>query len=145
MHVIRYTERPQLWHNTASISREVWPEYNLHSDDLGGCWDRLFDDFPEFQFLLYDERQEEVVAEGHTAPCQWDGTPEGLGEGIDATILAAFRARKADRKPTALCALAAEVRPRFQGGGLANRMLDEMAELARRVGLTHLIAQSDRA
>jgi hypothetical protein len=56
-----------------------------------GCWDRLFDEFPEFQFVLYDDEQE-VIAEGHTIPCDWDGTPEGLGSGIDAIIAAAFRA-----------------------------------------------------
>jgi ribosomal protein S18 acetylase RimI-like enzyme len=39
-----------------------------------------------------------------------------------------------------LCALAAEVRPRFQGRGLANRMLDVMADLARDAGLAYLIA-----
>ncbi len=53
---------------------------------------------------------------------------------------AAFEARKAGRSPTALCALAAEVRPRFQGGGLANRMLDIMADLARDADLTYLVA-----
>ena len=79
------------------------------------------DEFAEFQFVLYDDDQREVIAEGHTLPCDWDGTPEGLGDGIDATIAAAFQAREARRAPTALCALAAEVRPRFQGGGLANR------------------------
>jgi hypothetical protein len=41
---------------------------------------------------------------------------------------------------TALCALAVEIRPRFQGGGLANRMLDVMADLARDASLGHLIA-----
>jgi GNAT superfamily N-acetyltransferase len=85
-------------------------------------------------------RQEEVIAEGHTIPCAWDQTPHGLGDGIDAIIAAGFQARAAARKATALCALAAEVRPRFQGGGLANRMLDVMAGLARDVGLSYLIA-----
>jgi GNAT superfamily N-acetyltransferase len=135
--VIRHSERPELWKDTAALSREVWPEYNLHGDDPAGHWDRLFVDFPEYQFVLYDEG---VIAEGHTVPCAWDGTTEGLGDGIDAMIAAAFEARQAGRAPTALCALAAEVRPRFQGGGLADRMLDAMADLARDAGLAHLIA-----
>jgi GNAT superfamily N-acetyltransferase len=138
--VIRYPERPELWKDTQTITREVWPEYNLHSEDPHGYWGRLFDEFPEFQFVLYDEDEQEVIAEGHTIPCAWDGTREGLGDGIDAILAAAFLAREAGRSPAALCALAAEVRPRFQGGGLANRMLDVMADLARDAGLTHLIA-----
>jgi GNAT superfamily N-acetyltransferase len=138
--VIRYSERPELRKDTATITREVSPEYNLHSEDPNGYWGRLFDEFPEFQFLLYDAEQHEVIAEGHTLPCDWDGTPDGLGDGIDAIIAEAFKARQEGRRPTALCALAAEVRPRFQGGGLANRMLDVMSDLARDAGLAHLIA-----
>jgi GNAT superfamily N-acetyltransferase len=138
--VIRYSERPELWKDTAAITREVWPEYNLHSEDPNGYWDRLFEVFPEFQFVLYDDEQHGVIAEGHTIPCVWDGTLEGLGNGIDATIAAGFEAQTARCRPTALCALAAEVRPRFQGGGLANRMLDAMCDLGRDAGLTHLLA-----
>ena len=139
-HVIRYSERPELWKDTATISREVWPEYNLHADDPNGYWDRLFTEFPEFQFVLYDEAEHEVIAEGHTVPCTWDGTDDGLGDGIDSMIAAAFEAHSAGLEPTALCAMAAEVRPRFQGGGLANRMLDVMADLAAGAGLRTLIA-----
>jgi GNAT superfamily N-acetyltransferase len=134
------SERPELWKDTAIITREVWPEYNLHSEDPEGCWDRLFEDFQEFQFVLYDDEANEVIAEGHTVPCAWDGTVEGLGDGISSMLAAAVQARAAGRRPTALCALAAEVRPRFQGGGLASRMLDVMADLARAAGLGHLIA-----
>jgi GNAT superfamily N-acetyltransferase len=138
--VIRHAERPELWSETATITREVWPEYNLHSSDPEGYWGRLFEAFPEFQFVLYDGEDRAVLAEGHTIPCSWDETSEGLGEGIDATIAGAFRAREAGESPTALCALAAEIRPRFQGRGLAKRMLDAMADLARDAGLAHLIA-----
>jgi GNAT superfamily N-acetyltransferase len=137
---IRYSERSDLWKDTALITREVWPEYNLHSEDPNRYWDRLFDEFPEFQFVLYDEDEQKVIAEGHTIPCAWDGTREGLGDGINAILAAAFQAREAGRAPAALCALAAEVRPRFQGGGLANRMLEVMADLTRDAGLNYLIA-----
>jgi hypothetical protein len=140
MQLIRHSERPELWADTATITREVWPEYNLHSEDPNGYWGRLFDEFPEFQFVLYDDEEQQVIAEGHTLPCEWDGTPEGLGDGIDTTIDAAFNAREAGRSPNALCALAAEIRPRFQGGGLAKRVLDVMADLGRDAAFTHLIA-----
>ena len=38
--VIRYSERPDLWDAITVLSEEVWPEYNLHGDVLGGYWDR---------------------------------------------------------------------------------------------------------
>ena len=84
--VIRYSERPELWDDTDSVSRAVWPEYNLHGDRLGVYWARLFDDFPRFQYVLFDDEQGTVLAEGHTLPCRWDGTIEGLGDGIDAMV-----------------------------------------------------------
>jgi GNAT superfamily N-acetyltransferase len=140
MTLIRYTERPELWDDTATTSQEVWPEYNLHGDVLNAYWPRLFDDFPGFQFVLYDEQERAVLAEGHTAPCPWDGTSEGLGEGIDAMIATAIDARAPRSEPTALCALAAEIKPSFQGRGLAIEMLKTMAALARAEGLGDLIA-----
>lgn len=138
--LIRFSDRPELWSHTGEISAEVWPEYNLHSDVLNKFWERLPDVFPDYQFCLYDEREREILAEGHTAPCHWNGTPEGLGDGIDTMIVAAFDAHQAGVAPTALCALAAEIRPRFRGRGLADRVLEGMADLARRAGLGHLIA-----
>ncbi len=137
MRLIRYTERPELWANSAEISEEVWPEYNLHSDVVNPYWGRLFDEFPTYQFVLYED---EVLGEGHTVPCCWDGTPDGLGEGIDAMMIAAFEAHDAGRPANALCALAAEIRPPFQGRGLAMRVIDAMAGVAREAGLDHLIA-----
>jgi len=138
--LIRYSERPELWSGTAEITAEVWPEYSRNADATGPLWGRLFEDFPAYQFCLYDEREQEVLAERHTAPCQWDGTPDGLGDGFDSMLVGAFAARQAGRRPNALCALAAEIRPRFQGRGLADRVLDGMAELARQAGLRHLLA-----
>ena len=135
--VVRYAERPEIWDASADISNEVWPEYNLHSDVLNPGWGRLFDDFPGFQFALYDEESEEVVAEGHSAPCPWDGTIEGLHNGIDDMLVSALAH---EQPPTALCALAAEIRPAFQGLGLASRVLDAMALLADQAGLPNLIA-----
>ena len=137
--VIRYAERPELWADSEALSRAVWPEYNHHGDVLNRYWGSLFEAFPEFQFVLY-HNHDGVLAEGHTVPCAWDGTTEGLGDGIDAMISGAFEARQADRRPTALGALAAEIKPQFQGRGLADRVLEGMAGLARDAGLSHLIA-----
>lgn len=138
--MIRYSDRPELWKQTETITHEVWPEYNIHADDPDDYWGRLPDEFPEFQFVILDDDEDDVLARGRTIPCPWDGTPEGLGEGITAMLAAAFRAREAGLSPTALCALAAEIRPRYQGRGLAIRMLDVMADLAAEAGLANLIA-----
>jgi hypothetical protein len=140
MQVIRYSERPELWDDTGVLTGEVWPEYNMHGDVLNEYWGSLFDEFPSFQFVLYDDHSEQVLAEGHTAPCQWDGTPQGLGDGIDEMIVAAFEAQAARSSTNALCALAAEIRPQFQGRGLALRILEAMTVVAGDASVGSLIA-----
>jgi GNAT superfamily N-acetyltransferase len=106
---------------------------------LGRYWGRLCEEFPEFQFALYDD-QDGVLAEGHTVPCVLGRHHGRAGDGIDAMIAGAFEAREAGRRPTALGVLAAEIKPEFQGRRLADRVLAGMADLARDSGLTHLIA-----
>jgi GNAT superfamily N-acetyltransferase len=139
--IVLHADHPEVWRDTETLTREVWPEYNLHGEYLNRHWDRLFREFPDFQFALCDpDTPDGVMAEGHTVPCSWDGTPAGLGDGIDSMIAAGFAALDEGRRPSALCALAAEIRPRFQGRGLADRILDAMAGLARDAGLAHLIA-----
>jgi hypothetical protein len=61
-------ERPDLWDRGIS-SESVWPEYNLHGDVLNQWWRYLDEEIPDFQFVLYDRAEDEVVAEGHTGRC----------------------------------------------------------------------------
>jgi len=135
-----YDERPELWEQIEDLSAEVWPEYNRHGEVLSRYWGRLYEVFPEYQFVLYDEAVGEVLAEGQTVPVAWDGTDDGLGPGIDASIAGAFATREAGGPAGTLCALAAEIRRRHQGRGLSVPVLTEMAARGRRLGLDHLIA-----
>jgi GNAT superfamily N-acetyltransferase len=136
--VVRHSEAPGLWEHLGGQFDEVWPEYNLHGPVLNRYWDRLYTDFPEYQFLLREE--DTVLAEGHTVPVAWDGTDAGLGPGIDATIGEAFALKESGGRPDTLCALAAEIPPAHRSRGLAAVILQAMAGIAREAGLTHLIA-----
>ena len=138
--VYTYAQRPELWEHSGDLAAEVWPECNRHGGVLNENWGRLTDVFAEFQFVLYDEDDGDILAEGHTAPCPWDGTLAGLGDGIDDMFAAGFRAADAGEPPRALCAPAAEIRPRYQGRGLAGLILDATADLGRRHRLSSLIA-----
>ena len=60
-------ERPDLWERGID-SASVWPEYNLHGDVLNQWWGLLDVELADFQFVLYDEAEDVVVAEGHTGP-----------------------------------------------------------------------------
>ena len=136
-----WSERPDLAERAEALEPEVWPEYNLHSDVVGAYWGCLREAFSDFQFVIVDEAAaDELVAEGHSIPCGWDGTIEGLPAGIDAAIEGGVRFPGMGKRPTALCALAIEIRPSRQGAGLSSRMLQTMAALGAAHGLADLIA-----
>src|SRR5438477_9605614 len=125
-------DRPEL--------ESVWPEYNRHGEVTNRFWSRLYDEFPEFQFVLYDDEADRALAEGHTIPCRWDGTAEGLPRGIDGLLEDAFALREAAGDPNTLSALAIEIAPGARGGGLSAKMIEAMAAIARTQGLRDLIA-----
>jgi hypothetical protein len=132
-------DRPDLWERGIP-SASVWPEYNLHGDVLNRWWPHLDEDLPEFQFVLYDEVRDEVVAEGHTGPLSWDGVDDTLPDGIDAAIEQVFDQVRAGQPRHTLCALAAESPRDGRRRGLAEQLLKAMRAIAQRQGLTHLVA-----
>ncbi|MGZ6768464.1 MAG: hypothetical protein ACXVEU_20190 [Nocardioidaceae bacterium] len=132
-------ERPDLWQRGIP-SESVWPEYNLHGDVLNQWWGHLDEELAEFQFVLYDEAADEVVAEGHTGPLWWEGSDEALPDGIDAAIEEVFGRLRAREPVNALCALAAESPRHGRARGLAPQLLQAMRTIGQRQGLTHLVA-----
>ena len=96
--------------------------------------------WPTSSLFLYDQANDEVVAEGHTGPFWWDGSETRLarwdrcrdradlhrtegGQACEHTL----RARRGE--------------PTFgPGRGLAVQLLTAMREIAGRHGLTHLVA-----
>lgn len=137
---ITRAERPQLWDQIAGLSAEVWPEYNQHGDVLNLYWGRLYGELPDYQFVLYDDEADDVLAEGHTIPCVWDGTPAGLGTGIDDVIAAGFALLESGGPANALSALAAEVPVRHRARGLSGALLRAIVERAAAKGLEHVVA-----
>jgi GNAT superfamily N-acetyltransferase len=134
-----WAERPDLAER-GPRSEDVWPEYNMHGDVFDDWWEPLLDELPEYQFALYDESADEVVAEAHTGPLAWDGDDGTLPDGIDDALVRAVSAHRASRPVDTLCAFAAEVAPSARRRGLAADVLRGMGELARRNGLRRLIA-----
>ena len=133
------SERPDLWERGIP-SASVWPEYNMHGDVLNRWWPHLDEDLPEFQFVLYDETRDEVVAEGHTGPLWWNGSDAELPDGIDEAIEQIFARIRAGQPKNTLCALAAESPREGRRRGLAEQLLNAMREIGERQGLTHMVA-----
>jgi hypothetical protein len=135
--VFTHAERPEL---ADRVDFNVWPAYNTHGDVLERYWKRLYEELQEFQFVLYDEEEDVVLAEGHSIPFVWDGTAEGLPAGIDGLVEEAFRLVEEGGTPTTLSALAIEIRPTAQRGGRSGTMIEAMARIAREHGLGDLVA-----
>jgi GNAT superfamily N-acetyltransferase len=135
MHVVTWAERPDLAERGVP-SAGVWPEYNLHGDVFAEHWDAVLERFPQYQFALYDEQADAVLAEGHTGPLAWDGDDATLPAGIDDALRRVAAGGPADT----LCALAAEVSPDARRQGLARALLEGMREIGVRAGLRRLIA-----
>jgi len=136
--VLTSAERPDLPDRPELES--VWPEYNRHGETTNRFWGRLYDEFPEYQFVLYDAEADRALAEGHTIPCGWDGTADGLPHGIDGLLEDAFALRAAGGGADTLSALAIEIAPAARRAGLSATMIEAMAGIARDHSLGALIA-----
>ncbi len=101
----------------------AWPEFLLHDAVSDRYWDRLYDDYADFQFVLVDG--DEVVAEGNSIPVR--GQP---AQWRDAFLAAFERGGEPDR----VCALAVIVASERRGRGLSRVMLEHMRGLAAPFG-----------
>jgi hypothetical protein len=119
---------------------EIWPEYNNHADVMDLWWPALMAECPEYQFTLFDEDTQRVVATAHTGPLRWSGDDAALPGGVDDALPAVVRTRRDNGAVDALCAFAAEVPPSTRGRGLSLELLRGMRELGRRHGLHRFIA-----
>jgi GNAT superfamily N-acetyltransferase len=134
--IVRYADEPELLAiRYETLSRQTFPKYMQHNVPGSRYWDRLYDEFPDFQLALVDGG--ELVAELHSVPSAWDGGAEDLPSGWDEAFLRAF---ESGREPDVLCALAISVRPDRQSRGLSSRMLGEMRSAGAAGGLRELIA-----
>jgi hypothetical protein len=140
MRAITHRDDPGLLERIEGLSAQVWPEYNMHGDVMNQYWGRLYEVFPDFQFVLYDDDTDTVLAEGHTLPCSWNGTIDGLPAGIDGAMLDGFAGAEAGAAPNTLCALAVEIPPVHQARRLSATMLEAMRSIAVRHELSSVIA-----
>lgn len=118
-------------HTAASI-----PEWLKHGDTTSKWWDSLYELHPDLQFVLYDEETDDVLGEGNTVQCSWDGTVDSLPGGVDDVMEQAFTR---EFEPNSLCALYVNVIAAYQGRGLSRAALRAMGDFAVERGLGSLI------
>jgi hypothetical protein len=138
--VLTVAERPDLSERADEATATAFPEWNLHGDVLSRLWTSLYDIYPDFQLVLWDEEHDEVLGEGNTIPCTWDGTVGGLPPGIDDVVERGLAAGTRLVGATTLCALNIIVVPGHRGGRLSSEILDGMKRVAAGDRFTDLIA-----
>jgi hypothetical protein len=104
-------QRPDLEERLGEIS-DPWPEFMNHDPVVRRLFPGVYERFPEFQFVLYDQETEIVLGEGCRIPIRWDGSTKSLAAGV-RVLESGF----AEPEPNTLCALMAVVDPRHQGEG----------------------------
>jgi hypothetical protein len=80
--IVSARERPDLADQAEEATAGAFPEYNTHGDVASPRWSRLYDDYPDFQLVLWDDATGEVLGEANTIPCRFDGTLQGLPRGV---------------------------------------------------------------
>lgn len=119
----------------------VWPEFMLHDTVANNYWIRLYSEFPEYQFALFDKESGKMAAAGNCIPLLWDEDPESLpNEGWDWTVMAGFRNKSEKVQPNAVSALSIAVSHEHRGRKLSGCMVEIMKEAGRRNGLGTLLA-----
>ena len=98
--------------------RRAWPEIVLHDAISNAHWGRLYEERPEFQFVLVDDG--ELLAEGNSIPVS----------GMPASWREALRSGSERGSADRLCALAILIDPDRQRRGLSRLMLEHMRGLA---------------
>jgi len=140
---LTFDESPELAEGYSREAEEFWPpnmEFVHHDPVCRAFWPRLAGEFRAFQFIVYDCSNDRFLAQGNTIPFHWSGRDGDLPDGVPAVLQQAFREREEGTRATSLCALLAGVQPRAKSTGLSAELVRYMKEIARRAGLSSLVA-----
>lgn len=108
----------------------IWPDYILADTINQQYWERLYSEFPEYQFFLMDG--DKVVGNGNCVPLHLSkeenaNLPDG---GWDWALEKSFLDREKGLEPNALCALQIGLNKEYQGKGISSQLIMCMKDIA---------------
>ncbi|MFN8452087.1 MAG: GNAT family N-acetyltransferase [Anaerolineae bacterium] len=116
-----------------------WPEFMLNDPVGDQYFMRLYDDFPDFQFMLYEG--EMAVATCNTIPVIWNLNEQALPDtGWDWALESGFQLLENGQPPTTLCAISITIARSHVGTGVSKHAVRAMKDVAIRHDLNALIA-----
>lgn len=121
------------------ITEESWQPFMLE-DPVGNqyFW-RLYEVFPDFQFMMFDG--DTPIAVGNSIPMVWnldDATL--LDEGWDWALSSGFVGKERGITPTTACALSITITRSHLGKGVSKQAVLTMKAIAEQQGMNALIA-----
>jgi hypothetical protein len=128
--IVSLAERPDLIEPAADHNVTAWPDFMLEDPIANANFSRAWKDWPQFQFVLLDAR-DEIVATNNAMPLAWDGTDDDLPAGWDAQVLRSVEAIAGKAVPNTLGALQIVVARGTRGSGLSGTMLSAMRAAAK--------------
>jgi hypothetical protein len=132
--IVSALARPDLADRASQATANAFPEYNTHGDIASPRWDRLNEEYPAYQLVLWDDATGEILGEANTIPCRYDGTLQGLPRGIDEVIATGLPDVGVPPEPTALCALAIAIPAGQENRGQSRLLLEGMRSLTAEHG-----------
>ena len=122
------------------LTKIVWPEFMRHDSVANENWHELWERFAEYQFALYDTRENRVAGMGNSFPLRWDDTLENLPEdGWDWAFTQAVQNHKRGVLPNFHCAIQIIIHPDYRGQGLSAPMIEAVRAVTKSLNLQALI------
>ena len=114
----------------------------MMNDPIGNrLWGKLFEVFPDYQFVLEDRVTGELIAAGNSLPFHFDRPLTELpDDGWDWVLEKGFSDQRAGTEPNIMSALAITIYPEHRGKSLSRHMVEYMKEIGRKNGFRSLVA-----
>lgn len=118
-----------------------WPEFMMHDTVANAHWHELFERFSDYQFALWDTKQDRMAAMGNSLPFRWDKELSELPEGgWDWVFIKAVEDHRNDVQPNIQSAIQIAIHPEYQSQGLSSKMIGAMRSIGQTRGFKHLVA-----
>ena len=112
------------------IIDENWPEFLMHDPIGDDYYMRLYRNFPDYQFVLYDG--ETMVAACNSIPVIWNLDPDHLFDaGWDWALESGFHNFQFEQTPTTMCAISITVAKAYKGKGISGQLASSQSGRAK--------------
>lgn len=137
--IVTINQRPDLIEQVYEVEKLSWPEFINHDPIGNQYWDKLYQDFADYQLVMIEDKSQRVIASGNSIPLEWEGNIEDLPEeGWDWALQRGFI--RTGGQSLIQCALSIPILPEYRGKGLSKYMVEAMIKIGKSQGLSSLIA-----